>query len=179
LNQRIVDEVAEPHVRGLVRDHVGAIEHLVLRRRFVEEQARRVVEDGARVLHAAEGEGGNRHDVELAEGVRDGRVVFEPGQGDACRSKMASRLRATLAASVSRWNRRNCRPPRSAVSTENRPAGERKEISVGSGCVSANTSVVVPVSARGIGVLSRRRCSRLPAGGNRGASASSAPSDSG
>ena len=34
-------EIAEPHVRRLVRDDAGALEQLVLRRRFVEQQARR------------------------------------------------------------------------------------------------------------------------------------------
>ena len=44
----------------------------------------------------------------------------------ACRSKIASRLRATLAASVSRWNMRNVRPLRSACSTLNFPAANAK-----------------------------------------------------
>ncbi len=70
-------QVAEPHVRGLVRDHRGAAEQLVLRRRFVEHQPRRVVEDLAGVLHAAELERGDRDEVELAERVRDRRVALE------------------------------------------------------------------------------------------------------
>ena len=71
------DQVAEPHVRGLVRDHRGAAEHLVLRRRLVEQQSRRVVEDLAGVLHAAELERGDRDEVELAERVGDGGVALE------------------------------------------------------------------------------------------------------
>ena len=66
-------QVAEPHVRGLVGDHAGAPEQLVLRRRVVEHQAGGVVEDGARVLHAAELEGGDQHEIEFAPGIRDRR----------------------------------------------------------------------------------------------------------
>ena len=48
------DQVAEPHMRRFVRDGLRAIEHLGLGCRFVEEDPRLVIEDGARVFHAAE-----------------------------------------------------------------------------------------------------------------------------
>ncbi len=73
-------QVAEPHVRGLVRDQAGAAELLVLRRRGIEEQGRRVVEDGAGMLHAAELEGRHQQEVELLERIRDRGVLLEPGQ---------------------------------------------------------------------------------------------------
>ena len=57
----------------------------------------------------------------------------------AWRSKIASRFRATLAASVSRCNIRNRRPLRSAVSTEKRPAAKANR-SVGTGLVSAKAT---------------------------------------
>jgi len=41
-------QIAEPHMGRLVCDRAGAIELLVLRRRFFEQQARRVVEDRTR-----------------------------------------------------------------------------------------------------------------------------------
>src|SRR6185436_17821041 len=53
---------------------------------------------------------------------------------------MASRLRATLAASVSRWNSRNWRPLRSAVSTEKRPAANAKIFAFAAGRFSVETA---------------------------------------
>ena len=73
-------EVAEPHVRGLVRDHRRPAEQLVLGGRLVQQQAGRVVEDGAGMLHAAELERGDRDEVELAERIGNRRVVLEPGK---------------------------------------------------------------------------------------------------
>jgi hypothetical protein len=72
------DEIAEPHVRRLVGDHAGAAELLILRRRLVEHQAVGVVEDRARVLHAAELEGGHEQKIELAEWIWNARVALEP-----------------------------------------------------------------------------------------------------
>ena len=75
-------EIAEPHVRGLVRDRAGAAEHLVLGRRFVEQHPDGVVEDRARVLHAAELKRRNQHEVELAERVRNA-VCSPPARSSA------------------------------------------------------------------------------------------------
>ena len=72
------DEVAEPHVRRLVRDEARAPERLRLRRRLVEQHARRVVEDRARVFHPAELERGHEEEVELPPGIRHARVGLEP-----------------------------------------------------------------------------------------------------
>jgi hypothetical protein len=105
---------------------LARFEHLVLRGRFVEEQARRVVEDGAGVLHAAEGERRNRHDVELPESVRDGRVVFEPGEGCGVQVEDGVAVARHLGRVGLAWNSRNWRPLRSAVSTEKRPAANAK-----------------------------------------------------
>ena len=71
-------QIAKPHVRRFMRDHAGAVEPLILCRGFVEQQRRGVVENRAGVLHATELERGNQHEVELAEGVRNGRVALEP-----------------------------------------------------------------------------------------------------
>ena len=71
LNQRIVTRSPNHMCDGLVRDDAGAIEHLVLRRGFVEQQPGGVVENRARVLHAAELKRRDQHEVELAERIRD------------------------------------------------------------------------------------------------------------
>ncbi len=71
-------EIAEPHVRRLVRDEAGAAELLALRRRRIEQQRRRVVEDRARVLHPAELERRYEQEIELAPGIRDAGVALEP-----------------------------------------------------------------------------------------------------
>ena len=57
-----------------------------------------------------------------------GIAVYLSSQSSAAawRSKIASRLRATFAASVSRWNIRNVRPFRSACSMLNLPAANAK-----------------------------------------------------
>ena len=62
-----------------MRDQAGPSELLILGRRRIEQQARRVVEDGAGVLHAAELKRRHEQEVELAPGIRDGRIAFEPG----------------------------------------------------------------------------------------------------
>ena len=72
------DEIAEPHVGGLVCNRAGAVEDLRLSGRSIEEQAVRVVEDGPGMLHPAELERRNHHDVELAERVRDAGVLLHP-----------------------------------------------------------------------------------------------------
>ena len=74
------DQIAEPHVARLVRDDAGASELLILRGRLVEHQARGVVEDGARVFHAAELKCRHQNEVEFAERVGDLGVAFEPRQ---------------------------------------------------------------------------------------------------
>ena len=91
----------------------------------------------------------------------------------ACRSKIASRLRATLAASVSRWNIRNVRPLRSAVSTENLPGGEREQIgrdrlrfgeadrASGRPCASRATSAPLASASQPVGNVERQRPARL------------------
>ncbi len=73
------DEIAEPHVSGFVRDEAGPSELLVLGRRRIEQQRRRVVEDGAGVFHTAELKRRHEEEVELAPGIRDRGVAFEPG----------------------------------------------------------------------------------------------------
>ena len=75
---------------------------------------------------------------------------------------MASRLRATLAASVSRCSIRICRPLRVAVSTVNRPATNANRY-VGSGWVSANRMRLRPVG-RWRPSDSRAVGNRLPVG---------------
>ena len=72
------DQIAEPHMRRLVRDQAGAPQSLILRGAFVEQQRRLVVEHGAGMFHAAELERGDQHEVEFAEGVGAGRVVLKP-----------------------------------------------------------------------------------------------------
>ncbi len=73
-------EVAEPHVCRFVRDQAGTTEFLVLRGRWVEQQAGGVVENRAGVLHAAKLERRDEHKIELAPRVRNPRVAFEPRQ---------------------------------------------------------------------------------------------------
>ena len=79
-NHRIVTRSPNHMCDGLVRDDAGAVEQLVLRGRLVEQQRGRVVEDRAGVLHAAELERRDQHEIELAERVRDAGVVLEPGE---------------------------------------------------------------------------------------------------
>ena len=72
------DEVAEPHVRGLVGDHAGTSQHLILCRGFLEHQAVRVVEDRARMFHAAKLEGRQEQEIELSEWIGDAGVALHP-----------------------------------------------------------------------------------------------------
>ena len=74
------NEVAEPHMRCLVRDRARAIQHLVLGCRLIEENRRRVVEDRARMFHPTELKRRNGDEVELAEWIRNRSVLFEPLQ---------------------------------------------------------------------------------------------------
>ncbi len=74
-------EVPEPHVRRLVRDEARTAEHLALRRGRLQEETRRPVEDGARVLHPSVLKRRHGKEVELGEGERDPGVVLQPGQG--------------------------------------------------------------------------------------------------
>ena len=81
-HQRIVDEVAEPHVRELVRDRLGDVELLdVGGLRGIEQQQRLAVGDEPGVLHRALREVRDRRLVELLLRVRDRVVVAEPVQG--------------------------------------------------------------------------------------------------
>jgi hypothetical protein len=72
------DEVPEPHVRGLVRDHAGTSEFLVLRRGLVKQEPGGVVEDGAGVLHPPELKRRDKQEIELSEGIADRGVLLEP-----------------------------------------------------------------------------------------------------
>ena len=72
-------EVAEPHVSGFVRDQAGPSELLILGRGRIEQEARRVVEDGAGVLHAAELKRRHEKEIELPPWIRAGCIAFEPG----------------------------------------------------------------------------------------------------
>jgi hypothetical protein len=72
-------EVAEPHVRELVRDRLGDVELFdVGRERRVQEQQRLAVRHEAGVLHRALREVRDRRLVELPLGIRDRVVLAEP-----------------------------------------------------------------------------------------------------
>ena len=77
------DEIAEPLVADLVIDGLVAAEALGQRRRLAKDEAVLVVEDGADMFHAAEGEGGGEQQVELGEGEGDGEPGGEPVYGGA------------------------------------------------------------------------------------------------
>ena len=137
LNQRIVTRSPNHMCDGLVGDDAGAIELLVLRCGFVEQQRRGVVEDRASVLHPAELKRRDQHDVELAERVRDGGVPLEPFErrGVQIEDRIAvprhfGRVRLAV-------EHPSARPLRTAVSRVNLPATNANRY-VGSGCVSAN-----------------------------------------
>ncbi len=72
------DEIAEPHVRCFVRDQVRAPQLVILRRGCVEQQVRRVVENGAGMLHASELKRRQQHEIELLKRVLAIGVGFEP-----------------------------------------------------------------------------------------------------
>jgi hypothetical protein len=74
-------QIAEPHVGRLMSDHAGAPQKLALRGGGVEQETRSVIQDGAGVLHAAELEGGDQHQIEFPPRVRDRSVFLQPGQG--------------------------------------------------------------------------------------------------
>ena len=85
------DEVAVPHVRQLVGDHLGGSLALVERRgRWIEEEERLAEEHRARVLHRPGLEVGHGDEVELAVGVRDVEVVLETPE------RLGRRLEAEL-----------------------------------------------------------------------------------
>ena len=132
-------QIAEPHVRGLVRNQAGAAEQLVLRRRLVEQQAAGVVEDRAGMLHAAELERRNQHEVELAERIGDARCSPRARRAPAHADRRSPR------GSWPPWRRRSrdgasgtCGRSRSAVSTLNLPAANANRY-VEIGCVSSKT----------------------------------------
>ena len=64
-----------------MRDHVGACEKFVLRRRLVEQQGFGFVGDVARVFRGARLERRDQHEVELAEGIRDAGITFQRLEG--------------------------------------------------------------------------------------------------
>ncbi len=72
------DEIAEPHVRGLVGDQAGATQQPGLRRRLVEKQARRTILDRAYVLHPAILERRDQRESEFLVGISDTRVFLQP-----------------------------------------------------------------------------------------------------
>ena len=75
------DEVAEPHVRVLVRDHVGdALELGVGRRALVHQQRGLPKRDRAEVLHRARREVGDREEVELVARVRQAVILLEEAE---------------------------------------------------------------------------------------------------
>ena len=169
------DEIAEPHVRRLVRDDAGAARAAGSAvADSSSSSAGGVVEDRARVLHAAELERRDQHEVELAERIRDAGVV--------ARARRAPRR-------ADRRSRRGCAPPsprrsrdgtsgtcgRCArrVSTENLPGGEREEIGRRA-AASRRTSRTRPPAARRARQLGAVG-DRLPIRRARRASASSAP----
>ena len=97
--------------------------------RLVEQQAGRVVEDRARMLHPAELERRNQDEVELAERIRNRRVVLEPRE----RARVQVEDRRRGCARPSRRRSRDgtcgrCRPSRSPVSTAELAGREREEI---------------------------------------------------
>ena len=88
-------EVAEPHVRQLVRDGLGDAELLLLRRPGrVEQQHLLAVGHAADVLHRPLREVRDRDVVELGLRVRDAVVVPEPVQGVDARVEREARQRA-------------------------------------------------------------------------------------
>ena len=169
-------QIAEPHVRRLVRDHAGAIEQLVLRRRFVEQQARGVVEDGAGVLHPAELKRRNQHDVELAERIRDARVVLEPGE----RRRVEVEDRVPVARHLRRIGLAVKHPERAPVARRGLdgelPRREGKEIggqrlrlrkrrpASGPGCSRASVSAPLATASQPSGHVERQRVARLHVG---------------
>ena len=84
-------EIPEPHVRGLVRDEVGAARLAQARDLAAEERRRLAVEDAARVLHPREGEVRHDHEVEL---LRRGRGFRSSPRASAsatrCRRKSSA-----------------------------------------------------------------------------------------
>ena len=72
------DEIAEPHVRGLVRDQARAAEQFHVGRGFVEQQTAGAVQDRPGMLHAPVLKRRDQREVEFLERVVDAGVVFEP-----------------------------------------------------------------------------------------------------
>ena len=73
--------VPEPEVGGLMGDEFRPRELFRRGRRGVQEHPLVIEQDGAGVLHAAELEAGNDHEVILVEGTGDTGIVFQPVQG--------------------------------------------------------------------------------------------------
>jgi hypothetical protein len=71
------DQVAEPHVGRLVRDHMGSRQELGLRGGFVEQQALGPVGDVAGMFHGPRLERRHQYEVELAERIGNAGVALE------------------------------------------------------------------------------------------------------
>ena len=69
-------QIAEPHVGRLVRDEVGAGQHLVLGRALVQKQRRGLVVNGPDVLHPAVLKIRNGHKIKLLKRKRQARVLL-------------------------------------------------------------------------------------------------------
>ena len=75
------DEVAEPHVRVLVGDHVGDALELAVRGGALVHQQRRLAEgDRAEVLHRPGREVRDRQEIELVARVRQAVIVLEEAE---------------------------------------------------------------------------------------------------
>ena len=71
-------QVAEPHMCRLMRDQRCAAKQLGIGRRFLEEQVRCAVQDGANMLHTSVLEIGDQREAELVVRVVDAGVLLEP-----------------------------------------------------------------------------------------------------
>ena len=108
------DQVAVPHVRQLVRDHLrGALALGQRRGRGIEQQQRLAEEDGAGVLHRAELEVRNRDEIELRVRVGQAEVALETGQRGA-RGLQRKGREAALAGDVPDPDRCRTEPDRRA-----------------------------------------------------------------
>ena len=88
------DEVAEPHVRHLVGDHVGdALQLRVRRGGLVDEEGGLAERDGAQVFHGAGGEVGNGEEIQLVAGVRQAVVALEELQRERAGGDAEARQR--------------------------------------------------------------------------------------
>lgn len=73
-------QIAEPHVRRLMRDHARPAQQLPLCRGLIQHQAPGVVQNGPGMLHAPELERRDQHKIELPPRIRNCRVLLQPRQ---------------------------------------------------------------------------------------------------